>query len=107
MYWEETMNTSALRIRAAVRMQPAGSLPVVKPLTAGWGPVIYIQGKYYPGRVLECEKPIEPGQTGEAVIGVMVTQPESIGLQEGTVFELRDGPTTVIATATVLSYSFC
>lgn len=69
-----TMNNSALRIRPAVRRQPAGSLPVVKPLSAGWGPVIYFQGRHYPGRVLICDKPIEPGQTGEAVIGVMMSR---------------------------------
>jgi hypothetical protein len=87
-------------------MQPAGSLPLVKPLSAGWGSVIYFQGKHYPGRVLECERPIEPGQTGEAVIGVVATRADKIGLESGSVFELRDGATTVIATATVLSYSF-
>jgi hypothetical protein len=105
MHWDSTMNTSAFRIRAAVRMQPADRLPVVKPLNTGWGPVIFFQGKHYPGRVLECKTPIEPGQTGEAIIGVMATQADRLGFQEGSVFELRDGATIVIAIATVLSYS--
>ena len=100
------MSASALRIQAIVRMQPADSLPVVKPLRAGWGPVIFFKHRYYPGRVLECETPIEPGQTGEAVIGIIATDAESIGLQAGSIFELRDGPEDVIATATVLSHSF-
>jgi len=71
-------------------MQPANSLPVVKPLSAGWGPVIFFQNKYYAGRVLECEHPIEPGRTGEALMGIMASQVGGIGLQEGSVFEFRD-----------------
>lgn len=86
-------------------MQPADSLPVVKPLHAGWGPVIFFQGKYYPGRVLECEQPIEPGHNGEALIGLMATAPDSIGVHVGSTFELRDGPKTLVATATVLDYT--
>ena len=86
-------------------MRPAGSLPIAKPLSAGWGPVIYFQDEYYPGRVLECEPPVEPGQSGEAIIGVMATQADQIGLNAGATFELREGPTTVIATATVLDVS--
>jgi hypothetical protein len=105
MHGKLAMNTSVLRLRAAVRMQPAESLPVPKPLSAGWGPVIYFQHKHYPGRVLECKKPIEPGETGEAMIEVMASEADRSGLREGSVFEVRDGATTLIATATVLDYS--
>jgi hypothetical protein len=84
-------------------MEPAGALPVAKPLTAGWGPTISYRGKYFPGRVLECQNPVEPGHLGEAVIGVIASSSDDIDMQVGSVFELRDGLTNLIATATVLS----
>lgn len=93
---------SALRIRALIRMNSASNLPVVKALTAGWGPVIFFRNKYYSGRVLECEKPIEPGGEGEAVIGILAASPEALELSKGTEFELRDGATSVIAKAIVM-----
>jgi hypothetical protein len=93
----------ALRIRAAVRMEPADKLPVAKPLTAGWGPTISYGGKLFPGRVLACDKPIKPGEVGEALIGVIAMSRHDIDMQAGTVFELRDGLTNLIATATVIS----
>lgn len=96
------MSASALQIRATVRMQPASNLPIVKPLTAGWGPVIFYSDKCYPGRILKCETPIEPGQVGEAIIGMMTNESEAIDLQVGSIFELRSGPQDVIATATVI-----
>jgi hypothetical protein len=90
--------TGYYEVQACVRMEPAETLPIVKPLTAGWGPVIHFRNQYFPGRVLKCSEPIEPGQTRQALIGVMMTEQRL-----GSVFELRDGPTTLIATATVLS----
>jgi hypothetical protein len=80
-------------------------LPIVKPLTAGWGPVVFFEEQYYNARVLECERPIEPGKCGEATIGIMSSYAENLNFREGSVFELRDGPKTSVATATVLSYS--
>jgi len=79
--------------------------PGRKPLTADWGPTIFWRDRLYPGRVLVCEKPIEPGKTGEAVIGIMLmtSSPDTIDLEVGSLFELRDGPKDLIATATVLS----
>jgi hypothetical protein len=97
------MTSCGIRIRASVRMNSADRLPVVKPLSAGWGPTIYFKGNLYSGRVLECKSPIEPGECGEAVVAMMASQPETLNLREGCVFELRDGPKTVIAIATVLS----
>lgn len=99
------MTSSGLRIRASVCLNSADKLPVARPLIAGWGPVVYFHGNFYSGRVLECESPIEPGKCGEAIIGVMGTHAETLHLREGSIFELRDGPKIVIATATVLSYS--
>lgn len=105
MYRGEAMTVSALRVRATVCMQSASNLPVSKSLMAGWGPVVYFQDRFYVGRILECKNPIEPGGVGEALIGLMVSQVGRMGLQEGSVLELRDGPKTLIATATVLSYT--
>ena len=85
-------------------MLPVTELPIEKPLRAGWGPNIFFKDKFYPGRVLECEPPIEPGQSGEAIIGVMESPTQVSGLQLGSVFELRDGPVTRIATAEVISF---
>jgi hypothetical protein len=87
-------------VEVSLRMEPAEKLPIVKPLTAGWGPVIRFHDQYFPGRVMKCSEPIEPGQTGKALIGVMMTKQR---LDVGSVFELRDGWTTLIATATALS----
>ncbi len=86
------MKYSGLDITAKVSMQPTDKLPVVKPLRAGWGPTIRFQGKYYAGRVLECKEPIEPGETGEALIGMLAEDAERVGLEEGSMFELLDGP---------------
>jgi len=86
-------------------MQVADQLPIVKPLRSGWGPVIYRNGTFFSGRVLECEPPINPGESGEATIDVMVSDPARFGWEKGAVFELRDGPKTLIATATVLEFS--
>lgn len=99
------MSSSGFRIQASVHMKSADRLPVVKPLTSGWGPTIYFEGNLYPGRVLECKNPIEPGQCGEAAIAMMASHAETLNIREGSVIELRDGPNTVIATATVLNFA--
>lgn len=98
------MKSLGLRINATVCVSPADQLSVPHPLTAGWGPVIVFNDKQYIGRVLECEHPIEPGKCGQAVVGIMNSQPDALGLREGSVFELRDGPNIVVATATVVSF---
>ncbi len=86
-------------------MQEADRLPAARPLESGWGPVIWFRGRAYPGRVLECEKPIEPGLVGEAVLGLMASVPKDVGVRAGAEFELRDGMSNLIATGTVISYS--
>ena len=96
------MNVSILRLRVSVHMQPAAA-SIAKALAVGWRPVIYLQGKYYAGRVVECDKPIETGQTAEALLEVMALAAD-VDVGEGSVLELRDGPRTVIATATVLPH---
>jgi hypothetical protein len=103
--WREVMASSAIKLRAKVQMLPAADLPVAKPLRAGWGPNIFFKDEFYPGRILECETPIEPGQSGEAIIGVMESPTHASGLQLGSVFELRDGPVNRIATAEVISFA--
>jgi hypothetical protein len=95
------MTTPVLRVRAIVQMQSEDTLKTAKPLRAGWGPVIAYRDEFFPGRILECEPPIAPGQRGEAVIGIMGLSPDAMGFEPGTIFELRDGPKNVIATATV------
>ena len=97
--------SGSLRIRALVRMQPANKLPIAKALSAGWGPTISYQGRLFPGRVLACEKLIDPGQVGEAIIGMMfmTSSPEDIDIRENSVFELFEGP-ALIASATVVSF---
>jgi len=96
------MSSQALRIKADVHMQPATNLPVVKPLMAGWGPDILFRGKFYPGRILQCDTPIQPGAVGEAIIGMLAHQIHDIGLEVGSTLELMAGP-HLIATATVAS----
>lgn len=98
-----TINFVELRIDAEVRMEPEAGLPTAKPLRAGWGPTIAYSGKLFPGRVLACDEPIDPGRTGKATIGVLANCRGDVEMQVGSVFELRDGWTQVIATATVLS----
>lgn len=101
--WVTPMKYSGLDVKARISMQPAEMLPVVKPLRAGWGPTIRFGGKHYAGRVLECKEPIEPGESGEALIGLLAEDAERVGLREGSTFELLDGPRVIIATGTVLS----
>jgi hypothetical protein len=85
-------------------MEPASALSLAKPLSAGWGPTISYRGKCFPGRVLACEKPLGPGEIGEAIVGIITSSPYDIDMQVGSTFELRDGPTNLIATATVLNF---
>jgi hypothetical protein len=66
---------------------------------------VFFNEAAYIGRVLECRNPIQPGECGEAVIGILTSKIEELDLREGSIFELRDGPKTLIATATVVSYS--
>jgi hypothetical protein len=96
----------ALRIYAAVRMQPESALPATKPPSSGWGATISYRGKLFPGRVLVCQEPIEPGKTGEATIGVIANSRNDIEMQVGSVFELKNGFATTIATATVLTVAY-
>jgi len=100
---EATISFVELRINATVRMESEAALPTAKPLRAGWGPTIAYSGKLFPGRVLACDEPINPGRTGKATIGVLANSRADVEMQIGSVFELRDGWTQVIATATVLS----
>lgn len=97
------MSDSALRIRASVRMEPEDRLPAARSLTAGWGATVSYRRKLFQGRVLACDKPVAPGQVGEAIIGVIASSRDDIDMREGSVFELRDGLTNLIATATVVS----
>lgn len=99
------MSGQGLKIRATVRMQKAEQLLTVRPLESGWGPVIWFRGKPFPGRVLACEKPIEPGLVGEIVLGLMARHLEDVGVRANAEFELRDGLSNLIATGTVIDYS--
>jgi hypothetical protein len=98
------MSGSALRIRASVRMQSASTLPIAKALSPGLGMTISYGGKLFPGRILECEKPIGPGKAGEAVIGMLflTSSPADIGIRVGSSIELFEGP-HLIASAIVVS----
>lgn len=98
------MKGSGLRIRASVRMRPASALPASKALTAGWGPTVSYRGTLFPGRVLVCEKPIGPGQIGEAVIDILflTSSPRDVAMRVGSIFQLLDGPNP-IASATMIN----
>jgi len=102
-YGGGTVSATGLRVKASIRMEPEHTPPAVKPLAAGWGVTVAYGGKLFPGRVLACEKPIAWGQVGEAVIDVIASERHDVDMQVGSVFELRDGFTKLIATATVLS----
>lgn len=97
------MSFAALRIRAAVRMEPEYTSLAAPPMMANRGVTISFRGKHFPGRVLACERPISPGESGEASIGVLASSPHDVDMQVGSQFELRDDPARIIATATVLA----
>jgi len=99
--------TSAMKIRAIVWMREinelqAEGLPSDRPIHKGWGATFSFHGRLYPGRVLECPKPIQPGTSGQAVIGVFYSDNVASELEVGTVFELLEGP-KLVATAKVLN----
>jgi hypothetical protein len=96
------MSGVGLRINASVGMQPESDLPGAKQLRARAGPTISYRGKLFPGLVLACETPIDRGQTGEAIIGVIAESRDDVEMQAGSVFELLDG-LNVIAYATVIT----
>ncbi len=87
------------RLGVTAQMDPA--LPKSARLIAGAGASVYHNGLYYPSRVIECPRPLRPGDTGEAVIGIIGTPEYPLDFTEGSEFELRAGVTKV-ATAKVV-----
>jgi hypothetical protein len=71
-------------------------------LAAGGGVNVYHEGNYFPGRILECPRPLRPGDSGQAVIGILGDPGYPLNFTEGTEFELRDGPVKKVASAKVL-----
>lgn len=69
---------------------------------APWGPNIYFDGKYYPGRIVEASKVIPPGGQGELVIGVIIPNLDVKLFKVGKTFLLKDGPTRDIAEALIV-----
>jgi hypothetical protein len=56
----------------------------------------------FPGRILVCEKAIQPGEAGEAIVGVIAVSSNDIDMDVGCNFELKDGFLNLIAIATVI-----
>jgi hypothetical protein len=69
---------------------------------AGWGPTIGYRERLFAGRILVCEEPIQPGEVGEAIVGVIAVSPEDWDMDVGAHFDLKDGLLNLIAKATVI-----
>jgi len=98
----EVSAAPGLTIKARLRVKPADKLPAGRAVTKNWGPVVALNGDLFAARILECSRPIGPGEAGEVVIAVMGATQLQQGCLVGAVFELREGPKTVIAEAEAL-----
>ena len=98
------MTTSGIKFRATVHMLTERELPIVNSLRPGWGPGIFYQNRLFAGRIISCERPIAPGESGDAIIGMIESSNEPSGLQVGSTFELRDGPSIKVANAEVVAF---
>jgi hypothetical protein len=78
-------------ITATVKMRPATTVPNPLPMVEGWGPVVLFDGRLFYAKLTACASPIQPGEVGEATIGIIASSPHSLGIQKGSLFELRDG----------------
>ena len=96
------MSAADVRVKTILSVGPVGKLPAPRPVVAGWGPTISYRGKLFPFRILVCEKEIQPGEAGEAIVGVIAVPPNECDMEVGDNFDLKDGFLNLIATATVI-----
>jgi hypothetical protein len=96
------MSGFELRVKVTLSVVSAEKLPTPRPVVAGWGPTIAYRDKLFAGRILVCENPIQPADTGEAVVGILAVSPVDLDMDEGSHFDLKDGLLNLIATATVI-----
>ncbi len=96
------MSGSEVRVKVTLSVVSVEKMPTPRPVVAGWGPTIAYREKLFAGRILVCENPIQPGEVGEAIVGVITLSPEDLGMDVGSHFDLKDGFLNLIATATVI-----
>ena len=60
------MSGYEVRVKALLAVEPSEKLPMARPVVVGSGPTINYREKRLPGRILACERPIQPGEVGEA-----------------------------------------
>lgn len=69
----------------------------------GLFPNIYIDGRYYPGKVVRCSHTLGLGASGEVQIWMEDSEESPSLLHPGSSFELRGGPKVPIAKCKVIS----
>ena len=95
------MSDGATKVRSMVSMRHAQSY-AGRVIDVDQGATVLYEGVYYPGRIMSCETPIRPGETGEVIIGILCSTGTSFTMFEGARFEIVDTPTKKVAEATVL-----
>jgi len=95
------MAKTSQRVEVSIQMH-SESVPPNLRLAAGIGVNVYLDGRYFPGRVLECSRPLRPGDCGQAIIEVLSDSEFSSNLSEQAEFEIRDGPIIKVASAKVV-----
>lgn len=91
--------TSGVKVHALLNMVMPSLGEPNRIVRQGLGMDVYLSGKLYVGRVVECEVPLSGGDSGEAVIDIISSEAWPIEMAVGTQFELRAGPRIVVATA--------
>ena len=100
---EVNVTHAGVRILARVLMLPTLEGCYAGKILPGWGPVVFYDGNYYPGRIIACKEPLGAGDEGEATIGIMEPENCRLDLEPGCKIELRDGPLITVAEAEVLA----
>ncbi len=106
------MSGSEVRVKVTLSVVSVEKMPTPRPVVAGWGPTIAYREKLFAGRILVCENPIQPGEVGEAIVGVITLSPEDLGMDEGDPvlnrFQIRlltEGSGTQILSTTFAQWS--
>lgn len=96
------MAKTGLRIEALIEALPLSEWNGPGIIQSGWGANIFLNEAYFPSRIVECERPLGPGDKGVAIIDIINSDDDAFNLSPGACFQLRDGPLIVVANAKVL-----
>ena len=92
--------TNAIEFDVNLKVSPHSRISIG---ASAWAPNIRLLGRFFPGRILRCERVIAPGDEGTATLGMLVEDDVVSTISSGTLMLLCDGPSVTIAEAVVSS----